>query len=46
MPQYLADIKEAEFFLMAEEAHHAKVVQRQRGGDIVFVFDGTGRQYE
>lgn len=46
MPQYLADIKETEFFLMDEEAHHAAVVQRHREGDTILVFDGTGRQYE
>ena len=46
MPQYLADIKETEFFLMDEEAHHAAVVQRHREGDSILVFDGTGRQYE
>ena len=46
MPQYFADIKETEFFLPAEEAHHAAVVQRHKEGDEILVFDGTGRQYE
>ena len=46
MPQYFADIKEKEFFLLDEEAHHAAVVARHKEGDEVRVFDGTGRQYE
>ena len=45
MPQYFADIKETEFFLMDEEAHHASVVARHQEGDEIRVFDGTGRQY-
>lgn len=46
MPQYFADIKEKEFFLMDDEAHHAAVVARHKEGDEIRVFDGTGRQYE
>ena len=46
MPQYFADIKETEFFLLDDEAHHAAVVARHKEGDEVRVFDGTGRQYE
>ena len=46
MPQYFADIKQTEFFLEDEEAHHAAVVQRHREGDTLLVFDGTGNQYE
>ena len=46
MPQYFADIKDTEFFLLDEEAHHAAVVQRHQEGDTVLVFDGTGRQYK
>lgn len=46
MPQYFADIKETEFFLLDEEAHHAAVVQRHKEGDLILVFDGLGRQYE
>ena len=46
MPQYFADIKEKEFFLMNDEAHHVAVVARHKEGDEVRVFDGTGRQYE
>ena len=45
MPQYFADIKETEFFLMDAEAHHATAVARQKEGDEIRVFDGTGRQY-
>lgn len=46
MPQYFADIKEKEFFLLEDEAHHAAVVQRHKEGDTILVFDGTGRQYD
>ena len=46
MPQYFADIKEKEFFLLDEEAHHAATVARHKEGDEIRVFDGTGRQYE
>ena len=46
MPQYFADIKETEFFLLDNEAHHAAVVQRHKEGDMILVFDGTGRQYD
>lgn len=46
MPQYFADIKEKEFFLMDDEAHHAAVVARHKEGDEVRVFDGSGRQYQ
>lgn len=45
MPQYFADIKETEFFLMNAEAHHACAVARHQEGDEIRVFDGTGRQY-
>ena len=45
MPQYFADIKETEFFLTDDEAHHAAVVARQKEGDEVRVFDGRGLQY-
>lgn len=45
MPQYLADIKETEFFLTDAEAHHAAVVARQKEGDEVRVFNGKGLQY-
>lgn len=45
MPQYFADIKETEFFLMDTEAHHASAVARHKEGDEIRVFDGTGRQY-
>lgn len=46
MPQYFADIKEKEFFLLEDEAHHAAVVQRHKEGDSILVFDGNGRQYD
>ncbi|MCQ2410504.1 MAG: 16S rRNA (uracil(1498)-N(3))-methyltransferase [Elusimicrobiaceae bacterium] len=46
MPQYFADIKETEFFLLDDEAHHAAVVQRHKEGDNILVFDGSGRQYD
>ena len=45
MPQYFADIKETEFFLMDAEAHHACAVARHQERDEIRVFDGTGRQY-
>ena len=45
MPQYFADIKEKEFFLLDNEAHHAAVVARHKEGDEVRIFDGTGRQH-
>ena len=45
MPQYLADIKQTEFFLTDDEAHHAAVVARQKEGDEVRVFNGRGLQY-
>lgn len=45
MPQYLADIKETEFFLLDEEAHHAVVVARHKEGDFLRVFDGKGKQF-
>ena len=45
MPQYLADIKTAEFFLNDAEAHHACAVARHKEGDIIRVFDGTGKQF-
>lgn len=45
MPQYLADIKQTEFFLNDAEAHHACVVARHKEGDIIRVFDGTGKQF-
>ena len=45
MPQYLADIKETEFFLTDDEAHHAAVVARHKEGDEVRVFNGRGLQY-
>jgi len=42
MPQYFADIKETEFFLLDDEAHHAANVQRHKEGDTILVFDGAG----
>ena len=45
MPQYLADIKTTEFFLNDSEAHHACAVARHKEGDIIRVFDGTGKQF-
>lgn len=45
MPQYFADIKEKEFFLTQEEAHHASTVARHKVGDEIRVFDGKGKQY-
>ena len=46
MPQYFADIKPTEFFLVDAEAHHACAVARHREGDIIRVFDGTGKQFK
>lgn len=45
MPQYFADIKPTEFFLTDQEAHHAAGVARHKEGDIIRVFDGTGKQF-
>ena len=45
MPQYLADIKSTEFFLNDAEAHHACVVARHKEGDVIRVFDVTGKQF-
>lgn len=45
MPQYFADIKPTEFFLTDAEAHHACAVARHKEGDIIRVFDGTGKQF-
>lgn len=45
MPQYFADIKSTEFFLSDAEAHHACAVARHKEGDVVRVFDGTGKQF-
>jgi len=45
MPQYFADIKEKEFFLTEDEAHHAAVVARQKEGDEIRVFNGRGLQF-
>lgn len=45
MPQYLADIREKEFFLNEEEAHHAASVARHKEGDEILVFNGAGQQY-
>lgn len=45
MPQYFADIKETEFFIMDEEAHHLSQVARRKEGDVITVFDGKGLQY-
>lgn len=46
MPQYLADIKQTEFFLNDAEAHHACAVARHKQGDIIRVFDGAGKQFK
>ncbi len=46
MPQYLADIKEKEFFVEGAEAHHLAGVARRVEGDEILVFDGKGRQYK
>ena len=45
MPQYLADIKEKEFFIEGAEAHHLSGVARHQEGDEIVVFDGKGKQY-
>ena len=45
MPQYLADIKEKEFFIEGAEAHHLAGVARHQEGDEITVFDGKGLQY-
>lgn len=45
MPQYFADIKETEFFMMDAEAHHAASVARHKEGEEIIVFNGTGLQY-
>ena len=45
MPQYLADIKEKEFFIEGNEAHHLAGVARHKEGDTITVFDGKGLQY-
>lgn len=45
MPQYLADIKEKEFFIEGAEAHHLIGVARHQTGDEITVFDGKGKQY-
>lgn len=45
MPQFLADIKETEFFIEGDEAHHLLEVARKAPGDEIRVFDGKGRQY-
>lgn len=46
MPQFLADIKEKEFFIEGDEAHHLTVVARRAEGDEITVFDGKGKQYK
>ncbi len=46
MPQYLADIKEKEFFIEGEEARHLTVVVRHAEGEQITVFDGKGKQYK
>ena len=45
MPQFLADIKETEFFIEGPEAHHLTGVARHQEGDEITVFDGKGKQY-
>lgn len=45
MPQFLADIKETEFFMEGPEAHHLAEVVRHAEGDEITVFDGKGKQY-
>jgi 16S rRNA (uracil1498-N3)-methyltransferase len=45
MPQYLADIKEREFFIEKAEAHHLAGVARHKEGDVITVFNGKGLQY-
>lgn len=46
MSQYFADIKETEFFITDEEAHHLIQVARRHEGDEIIVFDGKGNQYK
>lgn len=46
MPQYLADIKETEFFVEGAEAHHLAGVARHAEGDEITVFDGKGKQFK
>lgn len=46
MPQYLADIKEKEFFIEGDEARHLTLVARHKEGDEINVFDGKGKQYK
>ena len=45
MSQYFADIKQTEFFLTEAEAHHACVVARHIEGDIIRIFNGSGKQF-
>jgi len=45
MPQFLADIKEKEFFIEGPEAHHLINVARHQEGDEITVFDGKGNQF-
>lgn len=45
MPQYLADVKETEFFIEGAEAHHVTAVVRHSEGDEITIFDGKGKQY-
>lgn len=45
MPQYLADIKETEFFIEGDEARHLLEVARRQPGDEILVFNGNGLQY-
>ena len=45
MPQYLADIKQTEFFIEGSEAHHLAAVARHKEGDTITVFNGKGKQY-
>lgn len=45
MSQYLADIKETEFFITDDEAHHVAAVARHKEGDEITVFDGKGLQF-
>lgn len=46
MPQYLAKITDGVFELGAEETRHAVSVMRAKKGDIIKIFDGSGRKYE
>lgn len=45
MSQYFADIKETEFFITEEEAHHLAAVARHKEGDEITVFNGKGPQF-